>query len=185
MNRHFVLTAAIFLSTLSTFSLAQSLPADEQSFFDKHISEVIQIAPIRLNSDDFLKVFSAPFYQVTVTIKSDDGSSQNQQVVVARSGDNMVNISRPGTDTDMPALLKMLNPSFKLKTDDDAKSMQTALDAAYPIVTDDDKKAEKFRHTANQWVFARGKFFNDDLGFVFQTDDSGAITSAKFTLKAP
>ncbi len=184
MTRRFLPIVAIFLFAGVAPSMAQSLTDEEKAFLDKHMSEVIKVEPARLNDAGFLKVFSALFYQVTISIKTDDGT-QIQQVIVAHVGDALLSISRPSSDADMPNFVKMLNPDFKLKTDDDAKSMQAALDSAYPVITDDDKKAEKFRRTGNQWVFARGKFFNDDLGFVFQTDDSGTITSAKFTLKAP
>jgi hypothetical protein len=184
MTRRFFLIVAMFLAIASVPSLAQSLTDDEKAFLDKHMPEVVKVEPARLNDAGFLKVFSALFYQVTISIKTDDGT-QTQQVIVAHAGDTLVSISRPGSEADMPNFVKMLNPDFKLKTDDDAKTMQSSLDTIYPLITDDEKKAEKFRHTGNQWVFARGKFFNDDLGFVFQTDDSGTITSAKFTLKAP
>jgi hypothetical protein len=78
----------------------------------------------------------------------------------------------------------MLSADFKLKSDDDAKVMQNALNIAYPTVTDDDKKAVTFRHAGNQWTFIRGNFIAPKLlGFIFQTDDSGKITSAKFSLQ--
>lgn len=164
---------------------AQSLSPEDQAFFDKHSTDVVRLETTRLNDATFVRVFSMPFFHVKIIIKQGDGGDESMETIVARSGDKLVSVGRPGTDTDMPDFPKMVSPSFKLKSDADAKDMQAALDVAYPIIGDDDKKAATFRHSGTQWTFVRGKFFNNYLGFVFDTDANGTITSAKFSLKIP
>lgn len=181
-----VLAALAGAMALAHMVRADGLPADEQAFFDKQISNVIQIQPTRVNDASFLKVFSAPFYKVKITIKQGDGGMQTQDLVVARADDKLVSVDRPGTDGDLPAFAKMLNADFKLKTDDDAKALQDALDAIYPIVMDNDKKLEAVKHNGNQWTFVRGAFIgNKVLGFIFEVDPSGAVKSVKFSLQIP
>ncbi len=185
-NRVVCVVALNFAALVSFCARAEGLPAEEQAFFDKQISTFIQILPTRLQDAALVKVFAVPFYKVTVEIKDGDGGSQSVELVVARVEDKLVNVSRPGSDTNLPAFKKMLNPTFKLKTDDDAKAMQQAMDVAYPITGgDEDKKAKGFQHTGNRWTFFRGTFFDKKLGFVFEVDANGDIKSVKFSLKIP
>ena len=163
---------------------ADALPAEEQAFFDKHVSDFVQATPTRFNDPSFLKVFSTPFYSVKLVIKQEDGDELHD-LVVARIGDKLVNVSRPGSDTDLPDFPKMLNAAFRLKTDDDAKVLQHAMDMAYPILGDDDKKAEGIRHVGAQWMLIRGVFFDSKLGYIFEADADGVIKSVKFELKLP
>lgn len=164
---------------------AQSLSAEDQAFFDKHSTDVVRLEPTRLSDPAFVRVFSMPIFHIKVVIKQGDSGDESMETIVARTGDKLVSIGRPSSDADMPDFPKMLSPSFKLKSDSDAKDMQAALDVVYPIVGDDDKKSASFRHSGTQWTFVRGKFFNNLLGFVFDTDANGTITSAKFSLKIP
>jgi hypothetical protein len=176
---------ALALSTilaLTSASLAQ-VPADEQAFLDKHMSEVVAIVPKRLSDAAVTKTIAAPVYELNITINSGDGGTMQQKQIAARVGDKLLAVSRPGTDGPCPDLQKMMNPIFMLKTDDDAKQLQTALDAVFPPVTDDEKKAVAFAHTGHDWMFYRGAFFGKKLGFVFTTDAVGKVTGVKFSLQ--
>ena len=160
------------------------MPADGcEAFLDKHMAEVVAIAPKRLSDPAITKTISSPVYELNITINSGDGGSMQQKQVAARVGDKLIPVSRPGTDGPCSDLQKMVSPSFTLKTDDDAKQLQTALDALFPPVTDDDKKAVAFAHTGHDWMFYRGTFFAKKLGFVFTTDDAGKVTGVKFSLQ--
>ncbi len=172
------------LSALPVLLSASDLTPDEQAFFDKHTSDVIRLETQRLDAPAIVKVFSSPFYAVKVVLKVADGELSND-LIVARIGDNLVSVSRPGSDGDLPDLQKMLNPDFKLRTDADATTLQQALDAAYPILMDSDKKTKAFRRAGHSWIFVRGKFFDSKSGYIFETDASGAITSVKYQLKLP
>jgi hypothetical protein len=159
------------------------LPADEQAFLDKHMNEVVAITPKRLNDAAVAKAFSAPVYELNIVMNMGDGGSSSQKQVAAKVDDKLIPVSRPGSDGDCPQIAKMVNPAFVLKTDDDAKTLQAAIDEVFPTVTDDDKKAVAFSHKGNTWMFYRGTFFQNKLGFVFTTDASGKVTAVAFSLK--
>jgi hypothetical protein len=159
------------------------VPADEQAFLDKHMNEVVAITPKRLSDAAVTKSFSAPVYELNITINSGDGGTMSQKQIAAKVDDKLVPVARPGTDQDCPQIFKMVNPAFVLKTDDDAKTMQAAMDAVFPPVTDDEKKGISFSHSGSTWTFYRGMFFNNKLGFVITTDGSGKVTAVKFALK--
>jgi len=169
---------------LRTAAVPGGLSPDEQAFLEKHGSDVVQLKPMKLADPALSKVFSTPFYSVLVVIKQSDGD-ETIDTIVARVGDKLVAISRPGSDADLPDFPKMLNPAFTLKTDDDARTLQQAMDVVYPISGDDNKKAEAFRHTGNQWLLTRGLFFDKKLGYIFDVDPGGAVKSVKFVLKLP
>ena len=173
---------ALAVMELGTAAFAQ-VPADEQAFLDKHMSEVVAIKPKRLSDPAIAAAISAPAYELTITVNSGDGGTSEQKQIAVRMDDKLIPVSRPGTDGDFPAIQKMVNPSFKLRTDADAKQMQTALDALFPPVTDDEKKAIAFAHVGKDWQFYRGAFFGNKMGFVFATDGQGKVTSVKFALK--
>ena len=175
---------ATLLATANWPVTAQSLTPDEQAFFDKHTSDIVHLEPMRVGDAAFVRVFAMPVYRVKVVIQMGDGTS-SQDMVLARSGEKLVCVSRPGSDADMPDFPKMLTPSFKLRTDDDAKGMQSAMDVIYPLITDDEKKAVAIQHTGNRWTFIRGKFFDHHMGFILETDADGTIKSAKYSLQLP
>jgi len=155
--------------------------ADDQAFFDRQTSKFIKLQPKRLTADAIAKVFSAAMYSVTV-VTSDGGSTNS---VVARTGDDIAIISIPGTTTDMPDFVKLIKADFTIKADADAHVFQDALDGMYPIdstFNKDDLNAKAIRHSGNQWIFVRGKFFDHFRGFIVTTDDGGKVTGVKWTL---
>jgi hypothetical protein len=184
MRRPLALTLSTLLSALPALLPAGDLTPDEQAFFDQHLSDVVRFEKQRLDDPAMVKVFSSPFYAVKVVLKLADGEQSND-FVAARNGDNLVSVNRPGTDGDLPDLQKMLNPEFKLRTPADATLLQQALDTVYPIVMSNDQKLKTFRQAGKTWIFVRGEFFDAKSGFIFETDEDGAITSVKYQLKLP
>jgi hypothetical protein len=182
MPKFLIVTLALIFCAGAARSDAQTLPAAERAFFDQHISEIVSIEPKRLADPAMLKVFAAPIYEVTITIREADSTNTNR-IVVAHVGSELVNVSKPSTDTDLPDVLKMMNPGFRLASAEDALVLQQALDTAYPISGSDDKKAKTYRRTGNEWIFVRGVFFGKSKGFVFEVDAGGAIVAAKYVLK--
>lgn len=185
MRTWMVLPALVLLSFGVLRAGAQALTADEQSFIDKHISEIVKTKVTRLTDAAVTKVFSTPFYKLQVIIDDGDGGTETSDRIVARNATQLLNVSAPGTDTDVPQMLKMLDPKFKLAADADATVLQQALDVLYPPMGSDDKKAVKFTHAGNQWTFIRGTFFESKKGYVFTTGADGTITGVKFMLKLP
>lgn len=172
---------------LTSVARGAGLSQEEQAFFDKHISKVVQIEPSRISDPSLDRVFQATFYKVTISVKQGEGT-QTMDLTVARLGQELVDVSMPGTTEDLPQLKQMLKPDFKLRNQKDAEELQSALDVLYPISNSfggEDLKAKAIKHSGNQWNFIRGKFFEKHKGFSFRTDASGAITDAKYSLELP
>ena len=184
MRRSLLTTLTLLLCAIPVRSFAQDLTPVEQAFFDKHIAEFVTIVPTHLADAALQRVFTPTFDEVKVVIKQGD-SVQTNGLIMTRVGEKLISLEPPSSDADLPDFQKMISATFKLQTDTAAKTFQQALDAAYPIIGEADKKVKTFRHTGNQWIFVRGTFFNDRLGYLLQTDATGSIRSVKFMLKLP
>ena len=186
MRRSFPVAIVVACLTVATGLLAQSVTPDDRAFFDKHIGEFVKLecTPTPVDSPAVKQAFAARLYKVQVVLKVTNGTS-TENLVMARVGDTLINIERPGEDQDLPEFPKMVNPAFALTTDAAARTFQQALDEIYPIVGNSDKKVEAFRHAGNQWIFIRGMFIDTKLGFILTTNAAGSVVAAKFSLKIP
>lgn len=183
MRKLIPFAACLTLALAAAGIRAQSVNPNEQQFFDSHIDQLVKLKPTRIDNPALAKVFSCQFYNVEVTI-ADSGN----KVLVARQGSELIQVTKPSTTADMPDFEKLINADFRLKTDEDAHTLQDALDVLYPIDTSfdqEDAQAKTIKHTGNEWTFVRGKFFEHFKGFVFTTNDDGAITNVKYSLDIP
>lgn len=177
-----VLVLVSLLGPFSTPALGQATPADELAFVRQHLGDIVQVVPERISDPAVTAVFATPIYRVTVEIHEGDGTVSNG-VIVGRVGDKLLALSRPSSDQDCPDLVSMLNPQFRLTGATSAETLQKALDAVYPLITDESKAARAYTRSGSQWTFVRGRFFDDQLGFIFTTDPAGKVASVKFALK--
>ncbi len=183
MHKSAVLVSVLLCCAAALPATAQTLTPAERAFFDQHISEVVTFEPTPLAAAP-PRVFAMRFYAVQVNL-AQDTANFTKKLIVAPVGSHLVNVSVPGSDADMPGLLKALNPSFRLATAADAAALQQALDTVYPIEDKADLKLRANRRMGNQWLFVRGEFFDDRKGFVFETDAKGSVTAVKYSLRLP
>jgi hypothetical protein len=175
---------AVIVGLSPAVARAQEMTADEKAFVLSHVSQFVKVEPTKLVDPVLPRVFAVPLYTLTISVIA-NGSMGIQKVIVARLGGDLVGVSYPSEDDSAPQIVKMLSTAFRLRTDQDATVLQRALDVAYPNGSEDDKKTATFHHAGNQWQFVRGHFFGSATGFIFTTDGTGAITSAKYMLKMP
>ena len=185
MRKWMVVPALMLLSFGAPRAGAQALTADEKAFVTQHVSDIVTTEITRLGDAALAKVFAVPFYKVKMIIKDDEGGTETSEFIAARVGAQLINVTAPSTDGDLPKFLKMIDPKFKLAADADATALQQTLDVLYPPFNDEDKKTVKFTHGGNQWTFVRGTFFDSKKGYVFTTGADGTITGVKYLLKLP
>jgi hypothetical protein len=181
--RHALLLVVLCLGFCTLAARAQEATAEEKSFFDKNVGKLVKLEPTPLTGEALAKVFTAKFYSVKVSMGDDGGMTT---LTAARKGNDLAQVSTPGTTADMPALKALVKPDFKLKTDTDGIVFQAALDILYPIderFDKEDAKAKAVKHSGTQWTFVRGKFFDDLKGIVVTTDANGTITKIAYSLE--
>lgn len=182
-----IVAALVFtLVWIPAVSFAGDLPPDEQAFFDKHLSDIVEIEPTPLRTDATAAVFNVPLYAVKMTIHQGP-DTQTMNLIAAKTDTKLLTMSSPGTDEDLPQFKSMISPQFKLNSGDDGQTFEKAIDVIDPIpdVSPDDQKAKAHSQQGTQWTFVRGTFFQKHKGYVVTTDDSGAIRSVKYSLNLP
>lgn len=181
--RHALLLAVLCLGFFTLAARAEDATAEEKAFFEKNVTKLIQLDPTPMTGEALAKVFIAKFYSVKVSM-GEDGAMTT--LTVARKGNDMSQVSTPGSTADMPELKALVKPDFKLKTDTDGIVFQAALDVLYPIddrFDKEDVKAKAVKHSGNQWTFIRGKFFDNLKGIIVTTDANGTITKISYSLE--
>ena len=184
MNHSFTRALSMLWLSVPLLLSAGELTPDEQAFFDQHKSDFVRFEAQKLEALAVETVFAVPFYTVKVILTASDGEPTTT-FTVARVGDGFVSILRPDSDADLPEFLKLLSPEFKLRTDANARALQEALDVLYPPMMQSDKKLISFRHAGNSWIFVRGEFIENKLGYIFTTGPDGEIKTVKFQLRLP
>jgi hypothetical protein len=184
MNRSLAITLAAVLSVSPLVSSAADLTPDEQEFINQHTSDLVKFETQRLDDEVMQEVFSAPFYSVKITLGGEDSGGMTT-LIVARVGDKLVNVTKPGTDAELPDFVQMLKPELRLRSTGDATMVQKALDTIFPPFMESERKLITFKHTGTTWIFVRGEFFESKSGYVFETDADGAIQSVKYMLRLP
>jgi hypothetical protein len=182
MMRSTLTIVALCLGMVAQVGRAAEATAEEKAFFEKNMGKLIKLEPTPMTGDALGKVFTAKFYLVKMSI-GEEGALTT--LVVARSGNNLAQVTTPGTTAEVPALKALVKPGFKLKADADGKTFESALDLLYPIDERFDKEDMKLKavtHAGTEWTFVRGKFFDDLKGWVVKTDASGTITSIGYSL---
>lgn len=182
--RRALLIASLGLLLGSVSSFGAALSPEERAFFDKHLSSIVEIEPTRVSNPAVDRVFSAPIYDIKIIIHQGQGT-QSSHVTVARVGSDLIEMSNPGTNAELPNVRKLISPKFKLKTDADGQALQIAIDAIDPIRFHGDEKDKAVRHQGNEWTLIRGSFFKKHSGYVFTTDASGQITGVRYSLDIP
>jgi hypothetical protein len=84
-------------------------------------------------------------------------------------------------DLQCPVLLSLIRKDFLLKDENAAKLFESALNLIYPV---DEKEKQNVKHIRKgaQWIFLRGKFFDDYTALIVTTSPNGAVTGIELKL---
>ena len=88
------------------------------------------------------------------------------------------------TDLECPVLMSLIKKDFFLKDENSAKLFEASLNTLYPV---DKKEIPNVKHLkkGSQWIFLRGKFFDDYTAFIVTTGANGAVTKIELKLSYP
>lgn len=169
--------------------LVASLLAATPALADKKVEEEIlqdfiertTVSAKEIKNDDVSKCFSGTLYDVSIETEGPTYSSSLQDSLYVKKGDDLILITEPGTDAEMPALLDIVNPDFKLKSEDDGKALMRAIKVLFPSTFDDEIET-RYEIDGGKWSLIVNDFFDDFSGFVFETDADGKITKVSRSL---
>jgi hypothetical protein len=77
--------------------------------------------------------------------------------------------------------MSLIKKDFLIKDENTAKLFEASLNVLYPV---DEKEIPNVRHLhkGSQWIFLRGKFFDDYTAFIVTVGTNGAVTKVELVL---
>jgi hypothetical protein len=176
------LLAFLFTACLS----AQTIDSQSQKLIEAFVKSNIDIKSEAIDPTVVSKVFIGKFCNIHVGfIETGVGAS-------ACGDDNYININ--GTtiqmtegihmDLEFSILLSLIKKDFLLKDENAAKLFEASLNVLYPV---DKKEVPNIKHfkKGSQWIFLRGKFFDDYTAFIISTGTTGTVTKIELKLSYP
>jgi hypothetical protein len=182
--KNLILSLITFLFTVCLS--AQSIDSQSQKLIEAFVKSNIDIQSEAIDPAAVSKVFTGKFCKINVGfIESGAGSSS--------CGDNnYVNINETKIrmtegihmDLECPILMSMIKKDFLLKDENAAKQFEASLNVLYPV---DEKEVPNIKHLkkGSQWIFLRGKFFDDYTAFIVTTATNGIVTKIEVKLSYP
>jgi hypothetical protein len=182
--KNFILSLIAFLFTVCLS--AQTIDGQSQKLIEAFVKSNIDIQTEAIDQAAVSKVFTGIFYKLKVGfIETGVGAS-------SCGSDNYININAITIkmtegifmDLECPILMSLIKKDFLLKDENAAKLFEAALNVLYPV---DEKEVPNIKHfkKGSQWIFLRGKFFDDYTAFIVSTGTTGIVTKIELKLSYP
>jgi len=171
--KNVVLYLIIFLFSCSLN--AQEIDAGSAKLIEDHIKSRLNIEKELINPQAVEKVFYGTFYKVGPGFFFPDGYGGCIEYYLNLNDGKVTELQKLGYDMEMKELLALLRKEFRLKDEAGAVIFETALNALFPV---DEKDKPDVRHMKknNQWIFLRGKFFDDDTAVIVSVNPDGTVS---------
>lgn len=162
---------------------AQTISPDNQKLIESFVKNNIDVQLADIDQTAVSKVFSGTFYKINI------GFVEPGSGVSGCGSDNYINVN--GSDVNMiepvhmdlecPVLMSLIRKDYLLKDDNAAKLFEAALNTLYPLEEEEIQNARHI-HRDSQWIFLRGKFFDDFTAFIVTAGPDGAVTKIELEL---
>jgi len=187
MKREFWNKLAVSFSALAFATTAYA--GDDNAAVTKFIMEQIQsnleIEVTAIDGAAQSEVFSCTFIHAKPWLLHADGSKESwSSYFLVQNGDEISIMEKPNQPGEKKAkLLACLNDGFALTSDADAMLL---LNSIQGIIDEDDSGDERsVVKTADGWQLITGKFFDNNKGYIVQTDSAGKVTGISYVYELP
>jgi hypothetical protein len=173
------LTSFMFIVNL----FAQTNAPESQKLIESFVKSNIDIQFEEIDQITVSKVFLGTFFKINVGfIETGSGAASCGSDNYINVNSSAVNMIEPiHTDLECPVLMSIIKNDFLLKDENAAKLFEAALNVLYPV-DEDEIQNVKHLHKDSQWIFLRGKFFDDFTAFIVTTGSNGGVTNVKLKL---
>lgn len=162
---------------------AQTIAPESHKLIEAFVKSNIDIKLEPVDQTAVTKVFSGTFYKINIGF-IETGSGAN-----SCGSDNYINVNGSAVnmiepihmDLECPVLMSMIKKDFLLKDENAAKLFEAALNVLYPV-DGDEIQYVRHLHKDSQWIFLRGKFFDDFTAFIVTTNSNGVVTNVELEL---
>ena len=176
-----IITLASLMLFVNIF--AQSVAPESQKLVDAFVKGSIDVQLEPVDQAAVSKVFTGTFYKMEIGFV-ETGSGLNtcgSDNYVSVNGQTVKMIEAVHMDLECPVLMSLIKKKFLLKDEAAAKTFEAALNVIYPVDEDEMPNVKHLRKGA-QWIFLRGKFFDDYTAFIVTTGATGAATKIELVL---
>ncbi len=180
-----IISSLIILMIFVNLS-AQTINPVSQNLIESFVKSNIDIQLEDIDQVAVSKVFSGTFFKINIGF-IETGSGAN-----SCGSDNYINVNSSSVnmiepihmDLDCPVLMSLIRKDFLLKDENTAKLFEAALNIIYPV---DEQEIPNVRHLHkdSQWIFLRGKFFDDYTAFIVTAEPNGVVTKVELKLAYP
>jgi hypothetical protein len=177
-----------FISSLIALFLiislsAQTIAPESQKLIESFFKSNIYIKLEEVDQITVDKVFSGIFFKINIGF-IETGSGAN-----SCGSDNYINVNGSAVsmiepihmDLECQVLKSIIKKDFLLKDENAAKLFEASLNVLYPV-DEDEIPNVKYLHKGSQWIFLRGKFFDDFTAFILKTGSNGDVTNVELKL---
>ena len=173
------LIALFFIVSL----FAQTIAPESQKLIEAYVKSNIDIKLETVDQTAVTKVFSGTFFKLNV------GFIETGSGAISCGSDNYINVNGSAVnmiepvhmDLECPVLMSVIKKDFFLKDESTAKLFEAALNVLYPV-DEGEIQNVKHLHKGSQWIFLRGKFFDDFTAIIVTTGSNGAVTNVDLKL---
>lgn len=177
------LNLILALLTISAILSAQSSDSQSNKLIEDFVKSNFEVTIEPVEPAVISKVFSGKFYKILVGfVETGSGASScGSNNYVSIDGGVVKMIEPVHMDPQCPVLLSLIRKDFLLKDENAAKLFESSLNLIYPV---DEKEKQNVKHLrkGSQWIFLRGKFFDDYTAFIVTTAANGAVTGIELKL---
>lgn len=174
--------SVIFLMIFFNLS-AQTINPASQKLIESFVKNNIDIQLETFDQAIVSKVFLGTFFKLNV------GFIEAGAGVSTCGSDNYINVNGSSVnmiepihmDLDCPVLMSLIKKDFLLKDENTAKQFEACLNVLYPV---DKNEIQNVRHLhkGSQWIFLRGKFFDDYTAFIVTVGTNGSVNKVELIL---
>jgi hypothetical protein len=152
---------------------------------DEHLISKLSIEKNPIESPVLNKVFAGSFYRIGIFFVYEEENSVSSygchDCYINITDGNLTEFQQLSSDQELKELFSFLRSDFHLKNETDAAAFEAALNVLYPVDKEEQGNV-KHINKASQWIFIRGKFFDDDTAVIVTTDPSGVVSRIELKL---
>jgi hypothetical protein len=179
--KNLLLSAVLFL--LSASLIAQSVDGNAKKLIDTFVKSNMETEVEPVDPAAVSKVFDGNFFKIMVGfIEPGTGASYcGSDNYVSINGTIVKMIEPIHMDIECPILMSLIKKDFLLKDENAARLFEAALNVLYPVDEDEVQNVKHLKKEA-QWIFLRGKFFDEYTAFIATTGTDGKVTKIELVL---
>ena len=170
--------AFLFSSTI----FGQKVSDGDKAALDGYVRKMMFLDIKPVVSDALQAVFPGKLYIVHPEFKFDtSGNWICQNIKLYVNGSSVTAIEELTTDMVVASLPELVKKEFLLKDENAAAKFESALNAIYPPERND-KDQIKHINKNDQWIFIRGKFFDNYKAMIVTVYQKGTILKISYSL---